>query len=90
MSISHGVPGTAGASIPYLSLIHISLSDAKALIGRRSTRVQEKRSKKRERIPVIDTLIYLAGAMTLDYLAAKRRQENGTKRSKKIDPYSGP
>lgn len=26
--------------------------------------------------------------MTLDYLAAKRRQENGTKRSKKIDPYA--
>ena len=45
-------------------------------------------SKKRERIPVIDTLIDLAGAMTLDYLAAKRRQKNGTKRSKKIDPYA--
>lgn len=26
--------------------------------------------------------------MTLDYLAAKRRQKNGTKRSKKIDPYA--
>ena len=49
---------------------------------------KKKRSKKRERIPVIDTLIDLAGAMTLDYLAAKRRQENGTKRSKKIDPYA--
>ena len=47
---------------------------------------KKKRSKKRERIPVIDTLIDLAGAMTLDYLAAKRRQKNGTKRSKKIDP----
>lgn len=35
---------------------------------------KKKRSKKRERIPVIDTLIDLAGAMTLDYLAAKRRQ----------------
>ena len=42
---------------------------------------KKKRSKKRERIPVIDTLIDLAGAMTLDYLAAKRRQKNGTKRS---------
>ena len=31
---------------------------------------KNKRSKKRERIPVIDTLIDLAGAMTLDYLAA--------------------
>ena len=30
---------------------------------------KKKRSKKRERIPVIDTLIDLAGAMTLDYLA---------------------
>ena len=49
---------------------------------------KNKRSKKRERIPVIDTLIDLAGAMTLDYLAAKRRQKNGTKRSKKIDPYA--
>ena len=49
---------------------------------------KKKRSKKRERIPVIDTLIDLAGAMTLDYLAAKRRQKNGTKRSKKIDPYA--
>lgn len=28
---------------------------------------KNKRSKKRERIPVIDTLIDLAGAMTLDY-----------------------
>ena len=49
---------------------------------------KKKRSKKRERIPVIDTLIDLAGAMTLDYLAAKRRQKYGTKRSKKIDPYA--
>lgn len=49
---------------------------------------KKKRSKKRERIPVIDTLIDLAGAMTLDYLAAKRRQKNRTKRSKKIDPYA--
>lgn len=49
---------------------------------------KKKRSKKSERIPVIDTLIDLAGAMTLDYLAAKRRQKNGTKRSKKIDPYA--
>ena len=49
---------------------------------------KKKRSKKRERIPVIDTLIDLAGAMTLDYFAAKRRQKNGTKRSKKIDPYA--
>lgn len=49
---------------------------------------KKKRSKKRERIPVIDTLIDLAGAMTLDYLAAKRRQKYGTKRGKKIDPYA--
>ena len=49
---------------------------------------KKKRSKKRERIPVIDTLIDLAGAMTLDYLAAKRRQKYGTKHSKKIDPYA--
>lgn len=49
---------------------------------------KKKRSKKRERIPVIDTLIDLAGAMTLDYLAAKRRQKYGTNRSKKIDPYA--
>lgn len=71
-----------------LFIKHWALSDAKALIGRRRTRVQEKRSKKRERIPVIDTLIDLAGAMTLDYLAAKRRQKYGTKHSKKIDPYA--
>ena len=49
---------------------------------------KKERSKKRERIPVIDTLIDLAGAMTLDYLAAKRRQKYGTKHSKKIDPYA--
>jgi len=49
---------------------------------------KKKRSKKRERIPVIDTLIDLAGAMTLDYLAAIGRQKNGTKRSKKTDPYA--
>ena len=49
---------------------------------------KKKSSKKRERIPVIDALIDLAGAMTLDYLAAKRRQKYGTKHSKKIDPYA--
>ena len=49
---------------------------------------KKKRSKKRERIPVIEPLIDLAGAMTLDYLATKRRQKYGTKRSKKIDPYA--
>ena len=49
---------------------------------------KKRRSKKRERIPVIDTLIDLAGAMTLDYIAAKRRLKNGTKHSKKIDPYA--
>ena len=49
---------------------------------------KKKRSKKRQHIPLIDTLIDLTGAMTVDYLAAKRRQKNGTKRSKKIDPYA--
>lgn len=49
---------------------------------------EKKRSKKRERIPVIDTLLDLVGAMVLGYFAAKRRQKYGTKRSKKIDPYA--
>lgn len=48
---------------------------------------RKRTSKKRERIPVIDTLIDLAGAATLDYLAAKRRQKYGSKRGNKIDPY---
>ena len=45
---------------------------------------KKKRSKKRERIPVIDTLIDLAGAMTLDYLAAKRRQKMGQNAARKL------
>ena len=45
---------------------------------------KKKRSKKRERIPVIDTLIDLAGAMTLDYLAAKRRQKMGQNVARKL------
>jgi len=48
---------------------------------------RKRTSKKRERIPVIDTLIDLAGAATLDYLAAKRRQKHDSKRGSKIDPY---
>ena len=36
---------------------------------------KKKRSKKRERIPVIDTLIDLAGAMTLDYPLAPEEVE---------------
>lgn len=48
---------------------------------------RRKKSKKRERIPVIDTLIDLAAAATLDYIAYKRRQKRGGKRSNKIDPY---
>lgn len=34
---------------------------------------KKKRSKKRERIPVIDTLIDLAGAMTLECVSKHNR-----------------
>lgn len=47
---------------------------------------RRKKFKKRERIPVIDFLLDMAGAATLDYIAYKRRQKRGNKR-KKIDPY---
>lgn len=48
---------------------------------------KKRYSKRRERIPVIDTLLDLAQAATLDYVAHKMRQKNGGKRSK-IDPYA--
>lgn len=47
---------------------------------------RRKKSGKRERIPVVDFLIDMAGAATLDYIAYKRRQKRGNKRAK-IDPY---
>ena len=47
---------------------------------------RRKKSKKRERIPVIDFLLDMAQAATLDYIAYKRRQKRGNKRTK-IDPY---
>lgn len=47
---------------------------------------KKRYSKRRERIPVIDTLIDIAEAATLDYVAHKYRQKRGGKRSK-IDPY---
>ena len=45
---------------------------------------KKKRSKKRERIPVIDTLIDLAGAMTLDYLAANVGRKMGQNVARKL------
>lgn len=47
---------------------------------------RRKKSNKRERIPVIDFLLDMAQAATLDYIAYKRRQKRGNKRTK-IDPY---
>ena len=47
---------------------------------------RRKKSKKRERIPVIDFLLDMAQAATLDYIAYKRRQKRCNKRTK-IDPY---
>ena len=47
---------------------------------------RKKKSSKRERIPVIDFLIDMAAA-TMDYIAYKRRQKRGGRRSNKIDPY---
>ncbi len=48
---------------------------------------RKKKSSKRERIPVIDFLIDMAAAATMDYIAYKRRQKRDGRRSKKIDPY---
>lgn len=48
---------------------------------------RKKKSSKRERIPVIDFLIDMAAAATMDYIAYKRRQKRGGRRSNKIDPY---
>lgn len=47
---------------------------------------RRKKSHKRERIPVIDFLLDMAQAATLDYVAYKRRQKHSNKRTK-IDPY---
>ncbi len=47
---------------------------------------KRRKSKKRERIPVIDFLLDMAQAATLDYIAYKRRQKRGNKLTK-IDPY---
>lgn len=47
---------------------------------------RRKKSGKRERIPVIDFLLDIAQTAMLGYLADKRRQKRGNKRSK-IDPY---
>lgn len=47
---------------------------------------RKKKSSKRERIPVIDFLLDMAQAASLDYIAYKRRQKRGNKQSK-IDPY---
>lgn len=48
---------------------------------------RRKKSSKRERIPVVDFLIDMAAAATMDYIAYKRRQKRGGKQSNKIDPY---
>lgn len=48
---------------------------------------RKKKPSKRERIPVIDFLIDMAAAATMDYIAYKRRQKRGGRRSNKIDPY---
>lgn len=42
--------------------------------------------KKRERIPVVDTLIDLAGAAAMDFIAYEQRKKYKGKRAK-IDPY---
>lgn len=47
---------------------------------------RRNKSNKRERIPAIDFLLDMAQAATLDYIAYKRRQKRGNKRTK-IDPY---
>lgn len=48
---------------------------------------RKKKSNKRERIPVIDFLIDMAAAATMDYIAYKRKQKRGGRRSNKVDPY---
>ena len=48
---------------------------------------RRKKASKRERIPVIDTMLELAEAATLDYIAHKRRESRRGKKTK-IDPYA--
>lgn len=50
-------------------------------------RRKKKKSKKNERIPVIDFLLDMAQIATLNYIAYKRREKRGGKRGNKIDPY---
>lgn len=50
-------------------------------------RRKKKKSKKNERIPVIDFLLDIAQIATLNYIANKRREKRGSKRGNKIDPY---
>lgn len=48
-----------------------------------------KRRKKSSKCPEpFNTLIDLAAAATLDYIAYKRRQKRGSKKKNKIDPYA--
>jgi|GEM_PF-486061 len=48
---------------------------------------RKKKSSKSPRIPIFDFAIDMATAAALDYIAYKRRQKRGGKRSRKIDPY---
>lgn len=44
--------------------------------------------KKRQRVPVLDALIDLAGAAALDYIAYNRRKSRGSHAKNKIDTYA--
>ena len=48
---------------------------------------RRKKASKRERVPVIDTLLDLAEAATLDYITYKRRESRRGEMTK-IDPYA--
>lgn len=48
---------------------------------------RSRKSSRRERVPVIDFLIDMAGVAALNYFSYRRREKSGRKRSHKIDPY---
>lgn len=49
---------------------------------------KKRKSSRRERIPVIDTLLDLAQAATMDYIFYKRREKQKGRRGGKIDSYA--
>ena len=49
---------------------------------------RHRKSSKGGRFEPLDSLLDLAAAATLDYIAATRREKRGRNRSRKVDPYA--